>query len=235
MVGKDRTFYQKVTPAGAEAIVESHLVKNVRVGEFLVRQGAQPEPVPLLDDIAFFGQQTKVVLRNCGRIDPTSIAEYIAEDGYFAIDKALFSMTPEGVVAEMKKSGLRGRGGAGFPTGLKWEYASQSQGQVKYILCNADEGDPGAYMDRSVLEGDPHSVIEGMMIGAYAIGARQGYVYVRAEYPLAVQRLQHAIETARNAAFSERISLESDFRSTSRSHGFGRVRVRRRDRAHGLN
>jgi NADH:ubiquinone oxidoreductase subunit F (NADH-binding) len=164
-----------------------------------------------MDDIAFFKRQTKVVLRNCGRIDPTSIIEYIGADGYFAFDKALHSMSRENVIAEMKKSGLRGRGGAGFPTGLKWEYASQSPGEVKYILCNADEGDPGAYMDRSVLEGDPHSVIEGMMIGAYAIGARQGYVYVRAEYPLAVERLQNAIEAARESSLLGQNILQSGF------------------------
>ncbi len=150
-----------------------------------------------MDDIPFFNRQVKIVLRNSGLIDPLKIDEYIAREGYQALAKVLTEMTPEQVVEEVLASGLRGRGGAGFPTGMKWRFAQQQENDTKYILCNADEGDPGAFMDRSVLEGDPHSVIEGMVIGAYAIGAHKGYVYVRAEYPLAVERLEHALGQAR--------------------------------------
>ena len=141
-------------------------------------------------------------MRNCGLIDPLSIDEYIGQEGYQAIAKVLSTLTPKDVIEEMKKSGLRGRGGAGFPTWMKWSFANKKESDQKYILCNADEGDPGAFMDRSVLEGDPHSIIEGMLIGAYAIGANQGYVYVRAEYPLAVERLQLAIDKAHEYGFA---------------------------------
>ncbi len=150
-----------------------------------------------MNDIPFFNRQVKIVLRNSGIIDPLNIDEYIARDGYQALAKVLTAMTPEQVVEEVLASGLRGRGGAGFPTGMKWRFAQQQDNDTKYILCNADEGDPGAFMDRSVLEGDPHSLIEGMVIGAFAIGAHQGFVYVRAEYPLAVERLEHALGQAR--------------------------------------
>ncbi len=150
-----------------------------------------------MEDVEFFNRQVKIVLRNSGIIDPLKIEEYIAREGYQALAKVLTEMKPEEVVSEVLRSGLRGRGGAGFPTGLKWKFARQTESDVKYILCNADEGDPGAFMDRSVLEGDPHSLIEGMAIGAYAIGAKEGFVYLRAEYPLAVERLQYAIDQAR--------------------------------------
>jgi len=154
------------------------------------------EKVPYYRDIPFYSKQHRIVLSNCGYIDPEKIEEYIARDGYIALGKALLEMTPEEVLDEVKKSGLRGRGGAGFPTGLKWEFARKAPGNKKYVICNADEGDPGAFMDRSTLEGDPHSVIEGMALGAYAIGADEGYIYCRAEYPLAIKRLKIAIAQA---------------------------------------
>ncbi|HOV32878.1 MAG TPA: NADH-quinone oxidoreductase subunit NuoF [Candidatus Hydrogenedens sp.] len=193
----DAIFYQGVKPSDAEEIVVEHLLKGRIVTRLNYKSAATAEAVPKLQDIDFFKQQTKTVLRNCGIIDPTKIEEYIARDGYQALAKALTQMKPEEVVEEVKKSGLRGRGGAGFPTGLKWELTRKAKGDKKYVLCNADEGDPGAFMDRSVLEGDPHSVIEAMIIAGYAIGSDQGYVYVRAEYPLAVKRLNIAIEQAR--------------------------------------
>ena len=143
-----------------------------------------------LNDTAFYKKQMRIALRNCGVINPENIDEYIAVDGYAALGKALTEMTPEQVIQEMKDSGLRGRGGAGFPTGLKWSFAAANDADQKYVCCNADEGDPGAFMDRSILEGDPHVVLEAMAIAGYAIGASQGYIYVRAEYPIAVHRLQ---------------------------------------------
>jgi len=152
--------------------------------------------IPRYEDLSFFAKQRKVVLRNCGFIDPDSIEEYIARDGYKALYKAL-SLSPDEIIEEIKKSGLRGRGGAGFPTGRKWEFCKKAKGEEKYIICNADEGDPGAYMDRSVLEGDPHSVLEGMLIGGYAIGASKGFIYVRTEYPLAIARLKQALKQVR--------------------------------------
>ena len=198
VIGRDKTFYQGLTAADAEEIVTSHLVDN-QIIERLTWKGEDGKPVPVLTDIGFFKRQTKVVQRNCGRIDPASIRDFIGNDGYAALAKTLTSLTPEQVIDEMRISGLRGRGGAGFPTHTKWTFARKASDTQKYILCNADEGDPGAYMDRSVLEGDPHSIIEGMAIGAYAIGTDKGYVYVRAEYPLAIARLQQAIDDARAA------------------------------------
>jgi NADH-quinone oxidoreductase subunit F len=194
---RDKVFYQNVTADDVQDIIEQHIRNNKIVERLAFREDSDSKPVPLLTDISFFKRQTKIVLRNCGEIDPYNIEEYIGHDGYFALAKALSGMKPEDVVKEMEKSGLRGRGGAGFPTWMKWSMASKTKSDKKYILCNADEGDPGAYMDRSVLEGDPHSVIEGMAIGAYAIGADEGFVYVRAEYPLAVERLQNAINKAK--------------------------------------
>ena len=197
VVGKEEIFYEQVTAADAEEIVEKHIAGGATVERLCRKNAASGKAVEKMNEIDFFKKQAKIVLRNCGRIDPTSIRDYIGSDGYQGLAKALFGMPPDKVIEEMKKSGLRGRGGAGFPTWLKWSFALKSPGPTKYILCNADEGDPGAFMDRSILEGDPHSVIEGMIIGAYTIGASQGYVYVRAEYPLAVQRLQLAIDEAR--------------------------------------
>jgi NADH-quinone oxidoreductase subunit F len=192
------TLYEHVCPEDAVEIVKEHLV-NGKVVTRLVREGADGKPILRKDDIPFFAKQTKLALHNCGRIDPVSIEDYIAVDGYQALAKVLSSMTPEDVVDQMKRSGLRGRGGAGFPTGTKWDFARKTSADVKYTLCNGDEGDPGAFMDRSVLEGDPHSLIEGMCIAAFTIGSAQGYVYVRAEYPLAVERLRIAIAQAHEA------------------------------------
>jgi len=193
----DGVLYQNLKPENAEEIVEEHLLKGRVVSKLAAEAGAAGQVTPPLQELSFFRKQVKIVLRNCGLIDPLRIEEYIARDGYRALAKALTEMKPEAVIDEIKRSGLRGRGGAGFPTGLKWEFCRRSPGEVKYVLCNADEGDPGAFMDRSVLEGDPHGVIEAMAIAGYAIGASQGYVYVRAEYPLAVDRLGKAIQQAR--------------------------------------
>jgi len=197
----DGTFYQGVKPEDAAEIVREHLVGGRVVDRLIAHDEASGKPQAQEKDIPFFTKQTQIVLRNCGRIDPERIEEYVARDGYAALAKVLGALQPEQVVEEMKGSGLRGRGGAGFPTFMKWEFTRRAPGDLKYVLCNADEGDPGAFMDRSVLEGDPHSVIEGMAIAAYTIGAAQGYVYVRAEYPLAVARLKKAIEQAHACGF----------------------------------
>ncbi len=189
-------FYQGIKADDAEEITGEHILKG-RVVERLVSKEHSDRITHGMQDIDFFKRQVKIVLRNCGVIDPMKIGEYVARDGYQALAKVLTAMTPEQVCDQVKRSGLRGRGGAGFLTGLKWEFARKAAGDVKYVICNGDEGDPGAFMDRSVLEGDPHSVIEGMAIAAYAIGAKEGYAYVRAEYPLAVERLNHALEQAR--------------------------------------
>ena len=185
------TRYVQVQPENVKTIVDSHL-KGGKVAEELVMKE---------EDASFLGQQKRVVLRNAGSIDPENIEEYIAVDGYKAIEKVLKEMTPQDVIEEVKISGLRGRGGAGFPTWFKWDAAAKNSGASKYIVCNADEGDPGAFMDRSVLEGDPHSLIEGMIIGGYAMGATEGVIYCRAEYPLAIKRLDKAIGDARAKGF----------------------------------
>jgi NADH-quinone oxidoreductase subunit F len=197
LVYPDGILYENLKPEYSEEIVEEHLLKG-RVVERIVHQAKPGEDkIREITQSDFFKKQVKIVLRNCGLIDPVRIEEYIAQDGYGALAKVLTEMTPEEVVDAVKRSGLRGRGGAGFPTGLKWEFCRRADGEPKYVLCNADEGDPGAFMDRSILEGDPHSVIEAMAIAAYAIGAGNGYIYVRAEYPLAVKRLSVALEQAR--------------------------------------
>ncbi len=207
----DAIFYQGIKPSDAEDIVVEHLLKGRVVTRLNFKSTTTSQILPTLQEIGFFKQQTKIVLRNCGTIDPTKIEEYIARDGYQALAKVLTQMKPEQVIDEVKKSGLRGRGGAGFPTGLKWELTKKATGDKKYVLCNADEGDPGAFMDRSVLEGDPHSVIEAMIIAGYAIGSDQGYVYVRAEYPLAVKRLNIAIEQARELGLLGKNIMGSGF------------------------
>jgi len=199
-------FYQKVKPEDAREIVQEHLLKGRVVKRLFHKKAKTKEMVAMFENIDFFQLQRKVALRNCGVINPLNIEEYIAADGYMAIGKALTEMTPQQIVEEVKKSGLRGRGGAGFPTGLKWQFTAAAKGKKKYVLCNADEGDPGAFMDRSILEGDPHSVMEAMMICGYAIGSDQGYIYVRAEYPLAIERLSIAIEQAKkNGLLGENI------------------------------
>ncbi|MBQ2991039.1 MAG: NAD(P)H-dependent oxidoreductase subunit E, partial [Clostridia bacterium] len=199
IVYPEGAFYSHVKVENVERIVDEHLIKGRIVKELLYKNSVEAETAKIksLDKVDFYKKQKRVALRNCGVIDPENIDEYIAFDGYKALGKCLTEMTPEQVIEEILKSGLRGRGGAGFPTGMKWKFAAASKSDKKYVCCNADEGDPGAFMDRSVLEGDPHVVIEAMAIAAYAIGADQGYVYCRAEYPIAVKRLQIAIKQAR--------------------------------------
>ncbi len=199
VVYPEGSMYAKVSPKDIEEIAEEHLYKGRIVDRLLIgndMDGGTDEEGNKLEDTEFFSRQTRVALRNCGRINPEDIDEYIAYDGYQALGKVLTEMTPEGVIQLIKDSGLRGRGGAGFPTGQKWSFAAASEGDIKYVACNADEGDPGAFMDRSILEGDPHSVLEAMAIAGYAIGSNQGFIYVRAEYPTAVKRLNIAIEQA---------------------------------------
>ncbi|MGB6066672.1 MAG: NADH-quinone oxidoreductase subunit NuoF [Desulfomonilaceae bacterium] len=191
-------FYNQVKPEHAPLIVEEHVLKGRIVEQLLFKEEMAKDRVPLMKDIAFFSLQRLTVLRNRGLIDAENIDEYIARDGYAALAKVLEEMTPEEVIEEVKKSGIRGRGGGGFPTGMKWEECRRYESFPKFTICNGDEGDPGAFMDRSVMEGDPHSVLEGMAISGYAIGAEKGYIYVRAEYPLAIQRLQKAIKDARD-------------------------------------
>ncbi|MGB9790417.1 MAG: NADH-quinone oxidoreductase subunit NuoF [Thermotoga caldifontis] len=204
-------FYQKLTPQAAEKIVQEHLLKGRIVQEYLYKMPTGEAVPEAMDKLPFFARQVKIATRNVGYIDPANIEEYIARDGYFALTKVLTEMTPEQVIEEIKRSGLRGRGGAGFPTGLKWELTRKAKGDRKYVVCNADEGDPGAFMDRSILEGDPHTVLEAMAIAGYAIGAQQGYIYVRAEYPLAIERLQIAIAQAREYGFLGKSILGTDF------------------------
>ncbi len=207
----DGIFYNQVKPEHAPVIVEEHILKGRVVEKLLFKDETVKGRVPLMKDIGFFGLQRLNVLRNRGLIDAENIDEYIARDGYAALAKAITEMTPEQVIEEVKKSGLRGRGGGGFPTGLKWEECRRYDNFPKYTICNGDEGDPGAFMDRSVMEGDPHSVLEGMAISGYAIGAEQGYIYVRAEYPLAIQRLQKAIEDARSYGLLGKNILDKGF------------------------
>ncbi len=198
--------YGEMTPDRMPRLVEEHLMAGRPVDEWLVR--AEGKALP---DDSFYAKQRRIVLRNCGAMDPERIEEYVARGGYRALEKALRGMSPPQVVQEIADSGLRGRGGAGFPTGLKWKFAREAKGDKKYIVCNGDEGDPGAFMDRSVLEGDPHSVMEGMLIAGYAIGADEGYFYVRAEYPLAVERLKRAIEQARKKGFAGKNIMGTGF------------------------
>jgi len=198
IVYPEGTFYSRIRVEDVDEIVSEHLLKGRTVQHLVYKEKAEEEEEhSTLENIDFYRPQMRLALRNCGVIDPENIDEYIAFDGYKALGKVLTEMSPEDVIKEMIESGLRGRGGGGFPTGKKWQFAAASKADQKYIICNADEGDPGAFMDRSILEGDPHSVIEAMAIGGYAIGATEGYVYVRAEYPIAVKRLQLAIDQAR--------------------------------------
>ncbi|MEJ2090905.1 MAG: NADH-quinone oxidoreductase subunit NuoF [Syntrophobacterales bacterium] len=227
---KVRISYQGMTPEKAEALVEAikaeeiypeNLLCRIDQEEFLVegtvKEYANPHAVelavevPKYEEVPFFKKQVKIALRNCGYINPERIEEYIARGGYQALHKALTEMTPKEVIAQVKDSGLRGRGGGGFPTGLKWEFCHNNPGDMKYVICNADEGDPGAFMDRGILEGDPHAVLEGMAIGAYAVGAKEGYIYCRAEYPLALKRLEIAIEQAESRGLLGEKIFGSDF------------------------
>ena len=199
IVYPEGAFYAQMTPEHAKTVAEKHLVKGGSIVKELLYQGTVAEDGSIIPfaETPFYKKQMRIALRNCGVIAPEDIEEAIAAGDYAALEKVLTSMTPDDVINEMLASGLRGRGGAGFPTGRKWSFAKASQGDVKYVCCNADEGDPGAFMDRSVLEGDPHCVLEAMTIAGYAIGAHQGYIYVRAEYPVAVERLKIAIKQAR--------------------------------------
>ena len=193
----DNTFYVQVKPEDAATIVEEHLVKGRKVNDLLYKDPETDEPISDSKHMDFYKKQVRIALRNCGFINPENIDEYIARNGYAALATCLSEKTPQQVIDEIKLSGQRGRGGGGFPTGLKWEITSKSQSDQKYVVCNADEGDPGAFMDRSILEGDPHSVIEAMAICGYCTGSTKGLVYIRAEYPLAIQRLKTAIKQAR--------------------------------------
>jgi NADH:ubiquinone oxidoreductase subunit F (NADH-binding)/(2Fe-2S) ferredoxin/Pyruvate/2-oxoacid:ferredoxin oxidoreductase delta subunit len=211
VVQPDGIFYQRLTPKQIPHLVEEHLVKGRPVQELMYVAPEAPVPVPKMADIPFFSHQRLIALRNRGLIDPEKIDEYIARDGYTAFAKALTQMTPEQIIEEIKTAGLRGRGGAGFTTGVKWERVRAAKGEPKYIICNGDEGDPGAFMDRSIFESDPHAVIEGMLIGARAMGARYGVVYIRNEYPLAVQRILIAIDQAREYGLLGENIFDSDF------------------------
>ncbi len=198
MVYPEGSFYSQIKPEYVEEIFNEHLVKGNRVDKYLHHEQRDNPEIKNLYDVSFYKKQKKIALRNCGVIDPENIDEYIALDGYQALIKCLTRLKPQEVIDIVKESGLRGRGGGGFPTGNKWQFAKNAEGKIKYVCCNADEGDPGAFMDRSILEGDPNSVIEAMTIAGYAVGSNQGYVYIRAEYPVAIERLQTAISQARD-------------------------------------
>jgi len=211
VVYPEGVMYTMVRVEDVEEIVNEHLIKGRPVKRLMAGDKEADDTTKSLENVDFFKRQVRIALRNCGVINPENIDEYIAYDGYKALAKALTEMTPDQVIEEVKKSGLRGRGGAGFPTGLKWELTKKSKSNKKYVVCNADEGDPGAFMDRSILEGDPHSIIEAMTIAGYAIGADQGYIYVRAEYPIAVKRLQIAIKQAQEYGLLGRNIFGTDF------------------------
>ncbi|MDD4828701.1 MAG: NAD(P)H-dependent oxidoreductase subunit E, partial [Bacteroidales bacterium] len=207
----DNTFYTQVKPEDAEEIIAEHVLKGRKVTRLLYENPKTQEHVADSKHMGFYQKQIRIALRNCGFINPENIDEYIARDGYSALAQVLADLTPQQAIDMVKQSGLRGRGGAGFPTGLKWEIASKNSADQKYVVCNADEGDPGAFMDRSILEGDPNSIIEAMAICGYCIGASKGLVYIRAEYPLAIKRLQIAIEQARECGLLGENILGSKF------------------------
>ena len=210
IIRPEDTFYAKVKPEDCEEIIQKHIIEDKRV-ERLLCKDVDGKLVEKLDEIEFYKKQKRIALKNCGSIDPEKIEDYIAVDGYKALEKVLKTMTQDEVIEEITKSGLRGRGGAGFPTGKKWLFTKNAEGTQKYVVCNADEGDPGAFMDRSILEGDPHSVIEAMMIAGYAVGANKGYIYVRAEYPIAVHRFQIAIDQAKERGILGKNVFGTDF------------------------
>jgi len=204
-------FYSSVKPDDVPEVVKSLSPGGELVERLFYHDPVTDKPIPYHRDIPFYNQQQRIVLRNCGNIDPENIDGYLGTGGYVALHKVLSEMTPEQIIAEVKRSGLRGLGGAGFPTGRKWEACYRAEGKEKYVICNGDEGDPGAFQDRSVFEGDPHSVLEGMIIAGYAVGAKNGIIYVRAEYPLAVKRLRIAINQARKNGFVGKNILKSGF------------------------
>ncbi len=214
IIEPQKTFYTRVTDADAEEIVKSDLLEGKVVERLLYKDPNTEELAPTYEKVPFYALQKRLVLHNCGHINPENISDYIAKDGYAGFSKMLTEMTPEQALEEVKISGLRGRGGGGFPTGTKWGFVSSAPGPKKYVVCNADEGDPGAFMDRSVLEGDPHAVLEGMMICGYAVGADEGYIYVRAEYPLAIHRLKVAIKQAEEIGLLGTNILNSGFNFT---------------------
>ena len=211
-------FYARLQEGDGKRIAEEDLLGDNTIEELIYEESLTTDQMKSIYEVSFYGKQYKIAHRNCGLINPESLNEYIAVDGYKGLNKAVTEMTPQDVVDEIKKSGLRGRGGGGFPTGLKWEFTANAQGDQKYVICNADEGDPGAFMDRSILEGDPHSVLESMAIAGYAIGANQGYIYIRAEYPSAVARLEKSIEEAKelgvlgNNIFGTEFSFDIELR-----------------------
>jgi len=207
----DETFYAHVKVSDVKTICEEHLLKGRVIDRLLVKNPLDKGKIKQMSELKFYSKQKRIALRNCGQINPLDIKEYIARDGYLALGNMLSNMTPEDVIKEVTESGLKGRGGGGFLTGKKWMFAAQSKSDIKYVICNADEGDPGAFMDRAILEGDPHSVLEAMAICGYAIGSHQGYIYVRAEYPVAVERLKHAIEEARSYNLLGENIFESGF------------------------
>ncbi|MBM7614226.1 NADH-quinone oxidoreductase subunit NuoF [Alkaliphilus hydrothermalis] len=211
IVYPEGAFYSRVEEKDIERIAEEHLLKGRIVTDLLYKDAVVDGQIRSVDEVDFYKNQTRVALRNCGVINPESIEEYIAFDGYKALGKVLTEMKPEEVIDVIKQSGLRGRGGGGFPSGLKWDFTAKAQGDQKYVACNADEGDPGAFMDRSVLEGDPHAIVEAMAIAGYAVGASMGYVYIRAEYPIAVERLDIAIKEARKAGLLGENIFGTDF------------------------
>lgn len=210
IIRPEDTFYAMVKPEDCEEIIKTHIMEGNQV-ERLLAKDIDGTKVHSLDDLNFYKKQKRIALKNCGMIDPEQIDEYIAFDGYLALEKVVTEMSQDEVIEEIKKSGIRGRGGAGFPTGKKWELTKASEGEQKYVVCNADEGDPGAFMDRSILEGDPHSVLEAMEIAGYCIGANKGYIYVRAEYPIAVKRLQIAIDQAREYGILGKNIFDTNF------------------------
>jgi len=207
----DNTFYTQVKPEDSEEIVKEHLIKGRQVERLLYKDPDQGEIIHDSKKMGFYKKQIRIALRNCGFIDPENIDEYIARDGYFALGTVLKEMSQEDVISEIKESGLRGRGGGGFPAGLKWDFAYKNESDQKYVVCNADEGDPGAFMDRSILEGDPHAVLEAMAICGYAIGSDKGLIYIRAEYPLAIKRLKIAIDQAREYGLLGEKIFDTDF------------------------
>ena len=211
LVYPDGTFYQRVTALDVPKLVEEHFIKGRSYAKLLPKEEVTGNIVTTQRDFGFFAKQQKIILENCGVIDAEKIDEYIARDGYAALGKVLTEMKPEDVIAQIKASGLRGRGGAGFPTGVKWQLLHDASGEQKYVICNADEGDPGAFMNRAVLEGDPHRVIEGMAIGGYAMGANRGFIYIRAEYPLAIKRLQIALRQAYEFGLLGKNLFDTDF------------------------
>nr|HPG30771.1 NAD(P)H-dependent oxidoreductase subunit E [bacterium] len=211
IIQPDDVFYCGLKAKDASVIVKRHLIKGIIIEDLCYKDKSTGKYVQKFSDIDFFKRQKKNVLKNCGKINFDSFVEYVANDGYFALAKVLLKTSPDAVIDEIKKSGLRGRGGGGFPTGVKWEAAKKENSDEKYVVCNADEGDPGAFMDRSLIEGDPHLIIEGMEIAGYAIGANKGVVYVRAEYPLAVERLEFAIKQARECGMLGKNILGTKF------------------------